>query len=98
MSNWIMVYVSGWKFSVDSSAIRHAHVATGCARLAGRACKPDFPARIANTQVIDSAEQKVVNDVSFGSKVRILATTLPQFNKTTIATTAVEISSPDSAF
>jgi hypothetical protein len=56
------------------------------------------PWRIGNTQVIDFATQKVVNDVSFGSEVRILATTLPQFNKTMIATTAVKISSPDSAF
>ena len=51
-----------------------------------------------NTQVIDSAQQKFVNAVTFGSEVRILATTLPQFNKTTIATTAVKISSRDSAF
>lgn len=36
---------------------------------------------IENTQVIDSAQQIFVNDVSFGSEVRILATTLPQFNK-----------------
>jgi hypothetical protein len=35
MSNWIMACVSGWKVSVDSSAIRHAYVATGCARLGG---------------------------------------------------------------
>ena len=32
-----------------------------------------------STQVTDSAKQNVVNDVSFGSEVRILATTLPQF-------------------
>jgi hypothetical protein len=35
---------------------------------------------IENTQVIDSAQQKFVSDVSFGSEVRILATTLPQFS------------------
>jgi hypothetical protein len=34
---------------------------------------------IANTQVADFAETKTVNDVSFGSQVRFLATTLPQF-------------------
>jgi hypothetical protein len=34
---------------------------------------------IANTQVTDFIQQKFVNDVSFGSEVRILATTLPQF-------------------
>ena len=79
-----MVYVSGWKFSVDSSAIRLAYVATGCARLGGRACKPDFPGRVANTKVIDSVGKKIVNDVSFGSKVRILATTLPQFSSASL--------------
>jgi hypothetical protein len=35
---------------------------------------------IANTQVTDFIQQKFVNDVSFGSEVRILATTLPQFH------------------
>ena len=34
---------------------------------------------VANTQVTDSIQSKIVNDVSFGSEVRILATTLPQF-------------------
>jgi hypothetical protein len=47
-----MVYVSGWKLSVDSSAIRHAYVATGCARLGGRACKPDSPGRLATKEVV----------------------------------------------
>jgi hypothetical protein len=34
---------------------------------------------VENMQVIDSFTQQIVNDVSFGSEVRILATTLPQF-------------------
>jgi hypothetical protein len=37
------------------------------------------PWRIANTQVTDSAQPESVSDVSLGSEVRILATTLPQF-------------------
>jgi hypothetical protein len=37
------------------------------------------PWRIETTEVIDSVQQKIVNDVSFGSEVRIFATTLPQF-------------------
>jgi hypothetical protein len=38
------------------------------------------PWSVANTQVTDSVQQKIVNEVSFGSEVRILATTLPQFS------------------
>jgi hypothetical protein len=38
------------------------------------------PWSVANTQVTDSVEMKFVSDVSFGSEVRILATTLPQFS------------------
>jgi hypothetical protein len=37
------------------------------------------PPGIENTQVTDFAQQKFVIDVSFGSEVRISATTLPQF-------------------
>jgi hypothetical protein len=37
------------------------------------------PWHIANTQVIDLIQQRFVNDVGFGSEVRILATTLPHF-------------------
>ena len=37
------------------------------------------PWSIVNTQFTDSVEIKFVSDVSFGSEVRILATTLPQF-------------------
>jgi hypothetical protein len=38
------------------------------------------PWHIADTQVIDLIQQRFVNDVSFGSVVKILATTLPQFS------------------
>jgi hypothetical protein len=34
---------------------------------------------IDNTQFVDFIQRKFVSDVSFGSEVRILATTLPQF-------------------
>jgi len=37
------------------------------------------PRNIENTQVANSAQPTLVSDVSFGSEVRILATTLPQF-------------------
>jgi hypothetical protein len=37
------------------------------------------PRCIANAQVTDFIQPKIVNDVSFVSEVRILATTLPQF-------------------
>jgi len=36
--------------------------------------------RAVDKQVTDSVKQKIVNDVSFDSEVRILATTLPQFS------------------
>jgi hypothetical protein len=38
------------------------------------------PWSVATTQVTDSIPQEIVNDVSFGSEVRFLATTLPQFS------------------
>lgn len=37
------------------------------------------PPGVDNNQVVDFAQQKFVNDVGFGNKVGILATTLPQF-------------------
>jgi hypothetical protein len=47
--------------------------------MAGEPVSRIDPPGMENTQVIDSAQQKFVNDVSFGSQVRVLATTMPQF-------------------
>jgi len=75
-----MVYVNGRKFSVDSSAVRHAYVARDAQDLGDGPVSRMQPWCVESTQVTDSVKQKVVNDVSFGSEVRILATTLPQFS------------------
>ena len=65
---------------MDSSAVRHAYVARDAQDLGDGPVSRMQPWCVESTQVTDSVKQKVVNDVSFGSEVRIFATTLPQFS------------------